>query len=234
MCHNSLGRPWTAPRALKGPLGSPWAPPRGPCVHNGRTKMCQHLPSICRPPFFLSFRATLHFLIKAPLQKHYKNKRILTVFEIAISVSFSYFCHSWVPEGPSWPTLGRAFGALLGPLAHPEISKQPPWSLWALPRVPFGLPPIGPRPKKTGLRQQRKTQFYIGNTMLLAKHGFETPPANDGHSFWALFICVLTTPWFLCWFWSCHVFASTSLVTSALDLHQDPPFCILFGPLGGI
>ena len=24
--------------------------------------------------------------------------------------------------------------------------------------------------------------------MLLAKHGFETPPATDGHSFWALFL----------------------------------------------
>ena len=92
----ALGLPLGLSRAL---LGFPWAPLRGPCVHNGPPKTCRHLPSICRPPFFLSFRRTSHLFTKPPLQKHYKNQRIFTVFEITISVSFSYFCYLWAPDG---------------------------------------------------------------------------------------------------------------------------------------
>ena len=113
--------------------------------------------------FFSPFVARRTFSLKHLSRNIYKNKRIFTVFEIAISVSFSYFCNLWAPEGSSRPPLGESSGPFWAPLPPPGISERPPWSSWALPRVPFGLPLIDPRPKKTGLRQQRKTQFYSKN-----------------------------------------------------------------------
>ena len=71
-------------------LGSPWDPPRGPCVHNAPPP--KHADISCRFAdlcFFIPFRCMSHLFTKPPLLKNYKKKSISTVFEIAISVSFS-------------------------------------------------------------------------------------------------------------------------------------------------
>ena len=193
----ALGLPLGPSRAL---LGSPWAPPRGPRVHNPPPKTCRHLPSICRPPFFLSFRRTSHLFTKSPLQKQYKNQRIFTVFEIAISVSFSYFCNLWASEGPSRPPLGERSGPFWAPLPPLKFRNgllgAPGPSRGSL----SGCHSLTLGQKKMGLRQQRKTQFYNVKTILLEKHGFETPPVNDWHSIWVLFLFFSSAPWLLFWF----------------------------------
>ena len=98
-------------------------------------------------------------------------------------LTFATFGRPGAPPGTPF----ESFGALLGLLAPPWNLGTASLELLGFPEGPFRAALFGPRPNKTGLRQQRKTKSYRIKTLLLEKHGFESPPANDCYSFWALF-----------------------------------------------
>ena len=148
MWRNSLGRPWAAPWALKGPPGIPLGSSEGTLRPQQPPQNMLTSPFDLLTSVFLSFRRTSHLFTKSHLQKQYKNQTTYTCFEIAISVSFSYFCHLWAPEAPP----DRPLESVRGSVGPP--SELPPWSPWALQSVTFGLPLFGHRRTKTGLRQQ--------------------------------------------------------------------------------
>ena len=156
MYHTSLGRPWAAPWALQGPPGI--------ALGSSEGTICPQRPPRNMPwsPFDLPtfvFHPTWHSCTKA-LSRHTLKNNVFSLFlKLRSRCHFLTFATFGRTRSPPDPHLESGRGPF-GPPCPPEISEQPPWSSWALPRVPFRLTLIDPRPTKTGLRQQRKTRFY--------------------------------------------------------------------------
>ena len=120
------GSPWThqglpgAPHggppmdALGGPRTPRYLPAIawGPCVHHGLPKTCRHLPSICRPLFFLSFRRTWQLFTKPHLQKHYTKNKVFSLFlKLQLRFHFLIFAAFGRPRAPPGSPLESVRGS---------------------------------------------------------------------------------------------------------------------------